>query len=739
VVPGLLNGRAEVLSATVSISAYLFVVGVGVRAIVAPWVTLPRSAGVTLGLGAAITMATGSLAYRFAGNAEVVVWPLVLLAGGVAAAWLLRSVRGARLRPAVAMLAPTWCDLLALVLASAALAPIIRHGLAVWTMSIPDFPNYAGSAELWADGSAAYHAKHPDLFGELIGWRAGYEKPALTALLVVGTKVTGHGAIALLTPLTWLFLFVLLASLAATASALFRGWALGLAAAVAVPALSILPMSRVFDGQIGHVATAAIVALALVLATTAPQHGGIRHVVAWAVLSGTVIATAIMANVSLFLGSLGLVGPLLCWVAWRVGVRGAQLAQTAGLCLAVTAVLALPFAGWFETSLRLQAEGGFAVPFTGPAALVGLQRSLGDAPPLREALVQWGALLAVMLVWWAVAKVRRGGGWAPVVVGVVGLANLSAVVLFKGFDTYQAHKWLALAATSAVPLLLAGAVSSPPERLRVPAAATALLVCVAAVVGAASVASDVPVRVSAGDLEALSTSPTIVERESVNIDLGDITATSSAAFAVPNEQVVALGRTYVGTGVPIGSDLLVRSDSLTAAQRAAAIRVSPSFSLVDLDLSVPPDGVLSFAGIHPENRVHLGGRWLAPGPTGIWTNGGRSHEISDGESATVALDLDPSLRGRPVRLTITGYRFVGPGESRPLVVMVDDRRIAAHTYTEAQPQPFTMTVPAALTDGPDGRLEVTLTTPDPLSPADFGATDERRLGFFLSSLQVVAG
>ncbi|MFM2475602.1 hypothetical protein K6Y82_53315, partial [Burkholderia cenocepacia] len=117
----------------------------------------------------------------------------------------------------------------------------------------------------------AFLDSHPGDYGDAMATRAGFEKPAVTAMIVAAARWTGVHPVGLLAPL----LIVLLAVLAASAAAMVRsGLARSPRAAVAASApaaLSIAVVLPIAHAQPGGIAATALLCAGVALATSLPR------------------------------------------------------------------------------------------------------------------------------------------------------------------------------------------------------------------------------------------------------------------------------------------------------------------------------------------------------------------------------------------------------------------------------------------------------------------------------------
>ena len=305
-----LRDALEVVGPTLSLIGYAAMIGLGVRALVSRHLVLPRSLGITSGIGLSFTVVFMALSYRLLGNPILPIAPLAMVALAFLLIQLARLWREASaslivLSRWIASLIVSPSDLVAVAATSLVILPVAGFGLTSWTLGTNDFPGYASSAQIWTPapaGSDNFIARHPDAFGSGYSKRVG-EKPMATAMLVLTSHLSGVAPYRLLTPVMSVLAFILISSLLALCARVFK---LGLATATAVvliPTFSVVPMSRFYDAQLGQVAAVSLLACLLVIIATASMRSTWPGRAGLAAVAAAVSAAALGSNFTLVVGS----------------------------------------------------------------------------------------------------------------------------------------------------------------------------------------------------------------------------------------------------------------------------------------------------------------------------------------------------------------------------------------------------------------------------------------------------
>ncbi|TKR23765.1 hypothetical protein FA014_09540 [Cellulomonas hominis] len=732
-----LGEAATVLAVAVVATGYLLVVGAPLRLVLERVARPVRGLGPTLGLGLAATAVVVTPSYVLAGDAVLPVLPLAGAALVVLAVLALLEARPSRGRRRLGRmgawraLLPTRWDAVALAATVVVLAPLLAHGLVYWTALANDFPNYAASADVWiADsghGAAPFLDTHPDPFGAFQVNRAGYEKPMVTAMLVAVSVVTRTPAAALLAPMVAVSFFALVATLLPLVARTLRIGTATATLVVLVPTFSILPMSRVFDAQLGQTVAVALVAVLLAVLVAPPRGPGAARRALHGVVAGALAAATVGSNATLVLGTgVGTVALL----GWLVAVRGQAwrpVVRTTAVAALVAIAVSVPVLGWYASSLRNQTTGevGYEIPLASPLALIGMQVDLRSAPPLGQALVGWGVLTLAGALGYLAWKRHRPGIPATGALICATAANGALIVLVNGFTGYSTHKWLAVVVALIVPFVLARLATLVPAAAR--RWSTAFLAALAAGSTALAVvaATTVPVVVPAAAFGLADDSR--LQLDAVNVRLGDIYQDSLVPLLLPADRVVAAGRTYAQSGAPIGSTFLLPARDAEVWPTTRSEDLAGEYVLAEVDLALGA-GTVAFSAEHPATERFLYGRWGELEGSGVW---------STGRSTRVVFDVADELRGADLVLTLTGARFADAAQPRELRVVADGDVVAEHTFRSAfATTALEVPVPTELVEAGDGRVALTLETPAPLSPADVGQEDTRTLAYWLASISL---
>ncbi|WP_454049417.1 hypothetical protein [Cellulomonas sp. Marseille-Q8402] len=729
-----LIGVIELLATTGVAVVYLLVIGAPLRLALGAVARPVRGLGVTLGLGLAATGVVVTLCYVLLGDALLPVLPLAACAlAALVALVLLDVVRRARGTTGTARLlhelAPTRWDGIALGLSIIVLAPLLVHGSTYWTALANDFPNYAASAEVWVTssghGATPFLTTHPDAYGAFQVHRAEYEKPMVTGMLVALAAATRTPAAGLLATVVGVSFFILIATLLPLVARTLKTPPLVTTLAVAVPSMSIVPMSRLFDAQIGQTVAVALVAV-LLAALVATSRGGRGHLVWHVCLAGLLGTAAVGSNPTLVLGTSIGTAALLGWLVvgrqpWRAAARTTAGAAAVGLALSA------PVLGWYVSSLRNQTTGelGYEIPLASPFSLIGMQVDLRSAPPLGQAAVEWAVVLLAAGFAYLAAKRRKPGLPATGALAAATLANGALIVAVNGITSYATHKWLAVAVALVMPFVLARLAETVPSGARGRSTTfLALLGTGSAALGVAAAAA-VPVVVPRAAYDLADDERLAIP--TLNVALDDIYQNSLVPLLVPADEVVVAGPTYARSSVPRGSTFLLTEETADAWPSTGETDLGNGYVLSDVDLSLGEEDVVLSAD-DPAGRRFLYGRWGELEGSGVW---------SSGRSTSIVFDVADALRGSDLQLTLTGARFADPSETRELRVIADDTVLARHVYSAAfAADELRVPISSELVEAGRGRVHLTLETPAPLSPQDLGQEDPRSLAYWLGSMSL---
>jgi hypothetical protein len=717
---------------TVCLGGYAAVIGLAARFTLCRWLRLPAGLGLTIGIGLSVAAFVVVLFHVMFDNAVLPVAPLAVLAIGVVGYHMVHE-RGRRRRSLRRVLtrarAAAPVDIIAGFASVLALVPILGEGLAYWTSGIADFPSYASSAEIWLTSVGEFSAKHPDAFGALQVGRAGHEKPIVTAVLLAASYLSRVPPYQLLTPVTLIFIFTYLSSALALART-FRPASFGTTVAVLVPALSIIPMSRVYDSQLGQVAAIAFLSCTLaLLAAQRPILRGLPPLASGAALGALLGVAAVGSNATLVIGSGPTLAALLLWLIVKQSVSPSFRLWLAGLCGIFAALLAFPFMRMFIASFRNQTGGeqGGDIPLASPLGAIGQQLTLWSTTEQSQTLLSWTViLLATLLGIWASPSTSRWSRIADASLLVAVVGNAMLVGLRLGWANYAVHKWFALAIAAVVPLVLAYGISRLRGRVRVAGVAllSGLLVSSAWI----SLSLGLAIKVRLGtDLFELRTNEQLADLASVNVHLDGLQKNMIAALVVPTSSVILTKPTYAAASPPRGNHFLLQADQVDSMQHTVATKLNDTYSLVTVDLTIS-SGATNFTNGNPEARRHLYGKWSAAEVEGTWS-GGRDNYV--------VLDLPPELRHRDLRMRIVGHAFANEKASQTIWVFVNDHKLVEKQYPADKGGTVEVVVPSDVSEAVEGRLVVNLQSRGTLSPADFGSRDGRQLAFKLVQLEIL--
>ncbi len=705
----MLAGVVEALLASVALAALLTGVGVALRVLLSGRLTLPDSAAVSAGLGAAVLSVVVALSFRLVGTsvrllALVLATCVVLLVAGA-----VRGLRAAADRPG---LLRAWvghvanpADALSAVLAVVLMSRLLPLGLTFWTSGPGDWHRYVASVQVWLSGEVgepAFEGVHSGDFLDTQLDRALSEKPLVTALLLASTRTLGVADFQLLTPITLVLLWI---AFAAAGHVVARRVGVGRATAmlaVAATTASLLPMWPAYAAQVGHLAVVAG-AFTWLVVLAAPRRGRL----AGALVGGVALAFTAGANISVVGGVTLVLAALGVWVQLRDRSSRSAAAAVVGTGL-VAGVLLLPYLPWFVRAISVQAAGteGSAIPLASPLGFVGLQVSLLASAPLAQAVVSWGALGAVALLLARPARAwTESGRWAALVAGAAG-ATVIGLSLAFGPSNYAVAKTVMVIVAVVMPFALAAAVARllgllPRHRPAVLSAAAAL--AVAAVVlawqdGSPALAGARP------ELGALADDARLRDLERVTIDIDDYAANAMASVIVPTRRIVMARATYANADPPVG-DVFLTTDRQASAEGSEVLAdLGGDYVLVRRDLTLGT-GVLE-VGTDPSAAAHLYGYWQDPPGARIWTTATVNWFVGD---------LEPALVGRDLVLTFTGVGIEDGRPDRVVEAFVGDQAVGSTRVRAGTDSELVVPVPAESVPD-DGRLAVRLVSAGPLHP-----------------------
>lgn len=725
----------EIARPALFLGLYGVLIGLGVQAAVARYARFPRSIGIVMGIGLSVVMVAMVYSHRLLGNVLLPIVPFAILAS---ISILLQAKRSTSVlnpngnRPPRRFLTHfhnpiASTDFIAAVAAVLVLAPVLKYGLAPWTSGTNDFPNYAASAEIWVDSASAFAERHPDAFGGLQLLRASFEKPMVTALISLTSTLSGVPPYQLLTPTLLVVLFVLISALLVLARALFTLGHVTSTVAVLIPTFSVVPISRVYDAQLGQVTFVALAACLLaILAMTAFRrtHKGQLALVSTGAIAG---AAALGSNFTLALGSAIILGALLIWILAKRPTHLSERVILSAKSALATAALSVPMVTWYQVSMTHQTSGGpgFNVPLASPLAAIGQQVALFEAGAPSQVLLFWVIVLATAaaLLWSRSSDLCNKQ--ADFFLLAATLVNASIIGFKLGWNNYAVHKWFAVAIALGMPLLLCYAVSSLRGRARIASVGVMILLAASSVTIGLRRGFAIP-HVIGHDLINLQNNALLATTDFLNIRLGEPHQNSFAALAVPSRTVTVIEKTYAPASPPNAGPFLVRKDQVSALDLPDLLELNQTYALTSTVLAL--DGPkLEFNSNNPASRRFLFGSWHPPETWGTWSSGTHNY---------VVFDLPPELQARDFSITVTGYAFAKVTTPQDIEVVVNDISLLVQPYPNQGSNSFTVSVPRQLTESSKGRVTVNFKSKQPLSPSAFGSADKRLLAFGLVSLEV---
>ena len=714
---------------TIVLVAAALIVGAAAYSLVPGQASRPYALGPIAGLGIAVSVVTGGICH-WLGNV-LVAGPVLLVASVIVLllrffydrrrdhltvrAWTRRVVEGGRdgARSELAI---------AGVIAISGFA-VARFGLTSWTMFVNDFQRYASSASVWISDAGTlpdFAAQHPDSYGEAAIGRAGFEKPLATALLVLGHQLTGLAPFRLLTPFVVVLLWVCASSLAHVVRTRFG--LLGLLPAVVVlpSTLSIIPLSRLADAQLGQVTAHAMLATALAWRASTVSRGRIGEI-GVGVVSGLAFAAALGANATVVLSLVPVLVIVTLWVSpkispwfWTAVVVSAAIASS-------------PFVADYLRSIGYQTSGesGYAVPFPSVLAAVGLQGNLTGLGAVNA--VTWLVVLVPASILLVLSLRRRPDSrWAlATTIGTLGV--LGFLVIIYGPDNYATHKWLAGIIALVLPILIGYAVAcipTPTARARHVVTATFAILSATAVVIGSSYLYGIT-HVVPRDLIALSESSALAAEDLVNIDLGDEYNDAMAPLIIPSRAIISAATTYSPASPPVGNSFLIPSPAVAPGDVVVA-RLNDSYSLVHRPLDRDA-GLITFGSDTVDAATLLYGRWYAPEATGTWSRSG---------SALIVLDPSGSVADGDVQVSMTISQLADPEHPRTAEMTVNGRTIDAVPAVSREPTTVTFVVTRSELERWNGRLVIELRNATDVPARAFGIDDDRSLAVKLISLEM---
>jgi hypothetical protein len=720
----------EVAWPTFLIGLYFAIIGLGVQAAVAGLIRFPASIGTSMAIGLAVTSTPMVCSYIAFEDALLPVWPITAIC---CAALIVGLFNPARLREARSVKAAlirynpvSGGDVLAGVLTLLVMLPVLKYGLTYWTTGTNDFPNYAASAQIWADSRQVFSAKHADAFGAMQLSRAEFAKPSVTALLVLASKISGTPPYQLLSPMTFIFLFVLFSSLISALHRLFGLGSLMATVSVAIPNFSIVPLSRVYDAQIGQVASVAFFACLLAVLGTIPIGRNRWSLLVLALISAALGVACIGSDFTLIAGSSLLLGGTLLWVMFSSADNGYRRFETAMLCAVASALLCIPMLGTFVESASVEMTGakGFDIPLASPLSLIGLQPALNYNIDLFYIGCFWILFFAIFMAALVSSNVSQKEKHWTVVLLLCAVANGSLVGLKLGWDNYGTHKWFAVLIAVTIPFLAAYIVSRAPVKYRF------RLVAIMALLSALSVLIGVQrgtkmYRVIPKDLISLGESRLLANLSNTNILLGDTYYDSIAALIVPARSVTVVERTYAEPSPPGPGPFVIPANPAGTKTGEKDARLNETYALSYNPWALDRGAILHFGELG--SRRFLSGEWNATEPWGVWSGGGDNH---------IGFNVDWKAHRDGITVVLSGRAYVKDNMQQKIDFLVDGKTASSRVFRSGQTETIEIPVTADAMEKSSGHIVIDVRVSNPLSPADFGAKDKRKLGFGLEKLKV---
>lgn len=737
----LLNALETLLPAVITL-LYAALIGLGVQAAVAGYVRFPRSLGITAGIGLSLTALLMVYSYRLLENVSLPIIPLAaaaLLSIGVriyldrskgasrAADLRMTLLKGMRFATSDEALRELFPALLTVIV----LYPVLGYGLTSWTRGIVDLPNYASSAEIWMNSAEIFSQKHQDIFGDLQLWRAAFEKPTVTAIMSLTSILTAYPPYQLLSPTLAILLFIGLSSLLILTRVIFKVGSLTASLVISLPTFSIVPISRVYDGQPGQVASVAILSCLLAVLATPAYRKGVIGKLLIAALAAVVGTAALGTNFTLVAGSSVMLGATFLWALSRKPQQFHKVWQSAAFGFVATLVLSVPMARMYLVSISFQTEqtDEYNVPFASPLALIGQQVSLSDVASQNQVLLSWCLIIATMLVAiWARPSGRFR--WLFDLILLSGtIINALVIALRFGWPNYSTHKWLGLFIAFAVPLLLAYGVSLFRGRDRI--AMVMLLIPLAVTSAYIGTRRGLEIQnVVSNDMLELKNNEYLKNQKIINIRLGDIQENSIAALVMPSQRVVVAERTYAHASLPERGPFLLRTTNREYIEHPGDRRLNDTYILNEKILHIDANHI-DFTSNFPESRRFLFGLWFKAEEWGTWAGTYSTHPSSGTQDNHVVFIVPNDYRSDDLDLTVTGNPYEPEGTNQTVEFLVNGELLPHHRDNRT----WTIKVPHRLVAAEDGWIALTIRVGQPFSPSQFGSGDRRILSFGLSQLR----
>lgn len=568
----------------------LALVGEVVRRVFARWTSTPVGIAPSVALGAAVV----GIALTWANFLHIpivpVTWTIIGMSlAGLFFVWLRAHVVDGRLhgvRPALTHEGKSLLkvDIAAAAVATIVLSPLLRHGATFWTAWANDFPSYVGYAQVWlapGTGPGSYLARHPDPFGAYMAFNADLDKPGVTGVLTFAQTVTFTPVFELLSPIVW----VILATTIGIATRIVRRflpgpWPLALAVGL-LPTISVVPLTRLLDNQLGQGFLIIFCLLALLMLSGLVPSSSRKDLIATTSLMGVLIASGLNTNYSTLLA---FAPAFLVLIIGLLAISRSSLGRSLGVVAGVSVValgLEIPLLnGVVESFIRnLSGTVGQTMSFPSALALIGQQVSVEGAFGLRQAFLTWiTALLVASLFLWGGSQSGRVKAWASIG-GLVVVLNILVIVTRVGPDNYASHKWMALFISVAGPFLVLLAYRSLKYLPSYVVLGTTILLTVSAIAIAGRTAWSVPFVVPR-DLISLQDNTDLRKLASVNVVLGNYYEDAIAAAVLPSSTVTIVGPTYARGSSPSGQVFLVRIDD-SESDHSSLLPLNKTYGLVN--------------------------------------------------------------------------------------------------------------------------------------------------------------
>lgn len=546
-----------------------------------------------------------------------------------------------------------------------AMMGVLRWGNAFWTRAINDYPNYVASVRVWQHGLSeeAYRYDRPDAFGLLQYDRATTEKPLATAALFIAESFSGVSAASLLGPISLVAVGGVFSNTLRTLKELCPKRSSITTVMFACLAISTIPMSRVFDAQVGQtLALLALTSFITILAGSPSKRFHSRTVAPCIIL----IAFALGANFTLAIGSVGAIcGAILLITSYREPSHEQNPDQltprtdesrrvslttrlSVGTILSLFLILIsvtslLNFSG-YRRAIRIQTTGlaGINVPFPSPLGIFGLQTSAFEALSDGQNLVLWIAFGALVLT--LSSRISGRKKVFLLLSFTIVVANLLYIVRQTDITNYATHKYLTVVMVVFVPIASATlhdariSVARKQNHLSLGAWSTTMVLLVSSLTlydgkQVTNIVSSSVLNFS--ELEQLD--PDTV----VNLVAPNAVEAAVVSNEVPTRLVTTNG-TYAVASPPLGNLMLVESSLFLAESDSVIRHVNPRYLLVErnFDVSNPEEPIWSTTNIKSN---------LYPQDSWSWRENFHCARLSARayqNQLWLVFDLDPNLHSR---------------------------------------------------------------------------------------------